>query len=339
MKRIQGRTPMNMKKPVFTAFLVLLLAMPLMAQAQPEEQEEGTFRIGISKIVAHPALDAIEQGMKDYLAEQGFTITYDSQNANGDISAATSIAQKFKSDRVDLAVGITTPSAQALANVFTETPVIFGGVTDPLEAGLVPSYAPNDGNVGGASDKNPVYDQVKTFAEITGIDSIGIIYTSGEANGVQLMNMVQDAAEKLGLAFHASGISNSSEVKSAALALAPRVDGFYVGTDNTVVSAITGISDVASQYEIPFFTADPTSAEGLDYFMVWGFDYYVHGRKTGEAVAQVLSGRKSAGEVGTLFSTEPGEFELWFNLDVAEKLGIDIPQEYLDSALVLYRER
>jgi len=327
---------MNITRILRAAILITLLTMPLAAQAQMEVPDEGAFRIGISKIVAHPALDAIEQGMKDYLAEQGFKITYDVQNANGDISAAMSIAQKFKSDKVDLAVGIATPTAQALANVFDETPVIFGGVTDPLEAGLVPSYEPNGGNVGGASDKNPVYEQVKTFAEITGIDSIGIIYTSGEANGVQLKDMVQDAAEQLGLTFYASGISNSSEVKSAALALAPRVEGFYVGTDNTVVSAITGISDVASQYDIPFFTADPTSAEGLDYFMVWGFDYYVHGRKTGEAVAEVLSGRKTAGEVGTLFSTEPAEFELWFNLDVADKLGIDIPQSYQDSALVLY---
>ncbi len=317
------------------AVMILALIMPVFAQGQAEPEAADTFKVGVSKIVAHPALDAIEQGMKDYLEEQGFKVVYDVQNANGDISAAASIAQKFKADKADLVVGIATPVAQALANVFDTTPVIFGGVTDPLAAGLVPTYEPNSGNVGGASDKNPVYDQVKTFAEITGIQSIGIIYSSGEANGVQLKDMVEEAASRLGLGFSASGISNSSEVKSAALALAPRVDGIYVGTDNTVVSAITGISDVAAQAGIPLFTADPTSAEGLDYFMVWGFNYYVHGRKTGEAVAEVLSGRKSAGEVGTLFSTDPKEFELWFNLDVADKLGIEIPQEYLDAAVVL----
>jgi putative tryptophan/tyrosine transport system substrate-binding protein len=44
---------------------------------------------------------------------------------NGDISTAASIAQKFKADKADLVVGIGTPVAQALANVFTTTPAVF----------------------------------------------------------------------------------------------------------------------------------------------------------------------------------------------------------------------
>jgi putative ABC transport system substrate-binding protein len=326
------------KRDVIGILLILSLAMMnIQAQGNMETLSDDTITIGVSKIVQHPALDAIEQGMKDYLADNGFNdIHYDSQNANGDISTASQIAQKFKADKVDLVVGIGTPTAQALANVFTTTPVIFGGITDPLEAGLVPTYEPNDTNVGGASDKNPVYEQIKLFSEITQSKSIGIIYTSGEANGVQLKNLVEEACEKLGLEFVASGIVNSSEVKQAALALLPRVDALYVGTDNTVVSAIPSISEVCASHHKPFFTADPTSAEGLDYFMVWGFDYYQHGRKTGEAVAQVLSGEKTAGQVGTLFSTDPSEFVLYFNLDVAKRLGITIEQKYLDGAKLLY---
>ncbi|MDA3824232.1 MAG: ABC transporter substrate-binding protein [Bacteroidales bacterium] len=318
------------------ALTMLLIMSTAFGQGVKDEASRDTITIGVSKIVAHPALDAIEQGMVDFLAEKGYSITYDSQNANGDISTATSIAHKFKADKVDLVVGIGTPTAQALANVFDTTPVLFGGITDPLEAGLVPTYEPNSGNVGGASDKNPVFEQIRVFSEITGAKRIGIIFTSGEANGVQLKDLVVESCEKLGLTSVTTGISNSSEVKQAALAIIPRVDAIYVGTDNTVVSAITSISDVCKNSNKPFFTADPTSAEGLDYFMVWGFNYYQHGRKTGEAVDQVLSGKKTAGEVGTLFSTDPTEFELYFNLDVASRLGINIDQKYLDSAKILY---
>jgi putative ABC transport system substrate-binding protein len=306
------------------------------ATGEMEVGESTSIRIGVSKIVTHPALDAIEKGMVDYLDEQGFTISYDSQSANGDISTAASIAQKFKADKVDLAVGIGTPVAQALANVFTETPVVFGGITDPLEAGLVPTYEPNDGNVGGVSDKNPVFDQIKLFSELTGAKTIGIVFTSGEANGVQLKDLVESATKELGLQFVSAGVSNSAEVKSAILSIANRIDGLYVGTDNTVVSAISSLSEVCASAGIPLFTADPTSAEGLDYFMVWGFNYYKHGRKTGEAVAQVLNKEKTAGELGTIFITDPADFELWFNLEVAKRLGITIPKSYLDSAAVLY---
>lgn len=318
--------------------VTLVAGMALVSAAGNREKTlDRAFTIGISKIVTHPALDAIEQGMKDYLAEQGFTIRYDTQSANGDISTAASIAQKFKADKVDLAVGLGTPVAQALANVFHATPVVFGGITDPLEAGLVPTYAPNKGNVGGVSDKNPVFEQIKLFSELTGAKTIGIVFSSGEANGVQLRDMVEEATKNLGLQFVAAGVSNSSEVKQAILSIAHRIDGLYIGTDNTVVSAISSLNAVSMQEKIPFFTADPTSAAGLDYFMVWGFNYYTHGRKTGEAVAQVLRKEKTAGEIGTIFNTDPADFELWFNLDTADSLGITIPQSYLDTAAVIQK--
>lgn len=329
---------MTVKKSSLALVLLVFCSMvPLFAAGNAEAPQSQSFHIGVSKIVTHPALDAIEQGMKDYLAEQGFSIIYDTQSANGDISTAASIAQKFKADKADLVVGIGTPVAQALANVFSDTPVVFGGITDPLEAGLVPTYEPNSGNVGGVSDKNPVYDQIKLFAELTGAQTIGIVFTSGEANGVQLKDMVQQACNDLGLAFVAAGVSNSAEVKQAILSIANRIDGLYVGTDNTVVSAIASLDEVCSHAGIPLFTADPTSAIDLDYFMVWGFNYYKHGRKTGEAVAQVLRGEKTAGELGTIFITDPTEFELWFNLDVADRLGITIDQSYLDAAAVIHQ--
>lgn len=328
----------SMRKIMMIAVcLVILTTQSLFAQGAMETPSD-TFRIGVSKIVIHPALDAIEQGMKDYLSEAGIKAVYDVQSANGDISTAASIAQKFKADKVDLVVGLGTPVAQALSNAFTTTPVIFGGITDPLAAGLVPTYAPNDGNVGGASDKNPVYDQIKLFSELSGAKTIGLVFTSGEANGVLLKDMAAEACLQLGLNFVPAGISNSAEVRSALLAIVNRIDGLYIGTDNTVVSAISTINEVCYQEKIPFFTADPTSADGLDFFMAWGFNYYTHGRKTGEAVYQVLTGRKTAGQIGTIFSTDPLEFELWFNLDLASRLGISIPTTYTDAASVVFKD-
>lgn len=327
-----------MKRITIMVIALIVCSLALFAQAMQEKPADDQILIGISKIITHPALDAIEKGARDYLEEAGIDAVYDVQSANGDISTAAQIAQKFKADKVDLLIGIATPTTQALANVFKETPIVFGGITDPLESGLVPTYGPNDGNVGGVSDKNPVEDQVRVFAEITGAKTIGIVFTSGEANGVQLRDMVSEACKKLNLGFVEAGVSNSAEVKSAILSIANRIDGLYIGTDNTVVSAIASLSEVCSQYKIPYFTADPTSAEGLEFFMVWGFDYYKHGRKTGEAAYQVLTGKKTAGQLGTIFTTDVKDFELWLNLDVAKKLGITIGESYLQSAAVLIKD-
>ena len=50
--------------------------------------------IGISKIVAHPALDAVEQGIQDELKSRGRNFAYDLQNANGDIATASTLSVK-----------------------------------------------------------------------------------------------------------------------------------------------------------------------------------------------------------------------------------------------------
>ncbi len=292
-----------------------------------------TYKIGVSKIVAHPALDAAEKGLMDYLATTDLKVSFDLQNANGDISTSSSIAQKFKSDKVDVAVGIATPTAQALAQVFSNssTPVVFSAVTDSTEAGLVAA------NIAGVSDKNPVEEQIKLLADLTGAKSIGNIYASGEANGVILMEMAKAACDKLGIGFVSAAISNSSEVKMATQSIIDRVDAVYIATDNAVISALASVDDVTTKAGKPLMSADPSGVDGLNVMISWGFDYYSIGLETGRVVERILKGEK-AGTIGTVYITDPTKFELWFNLDTAKKLGYTIPQSLQDSAAVLIKD-
>ncbi len=107
--------------------------------------------IGISKIVAHPALDALEIGVQDGIRKSFPNARFDLQNANGELATAASIAQKFKSQKVDIAIGIATPTAQALVGAIKNTPVIFCAVTDPVKAGLVASVEAADAMVKAAN--------------------------------------------------------------------------------------------------------------------------------------------------------------------------------------------
>ena len=262
---------------------------------------------------------------------------YDFQNANGEVSASAQIAQKFKSDRVAVSLGIATPVAQALANVFSDEPVVFSAVTDPVDAGLVPSYSvPHGGNVAGVSDMSPVESQIELLAKLTGAKTIGNVYASGEANGVILMEQAKAATEKLGLQFVTAAVANTAEVKQALQAIINRVDAVYIATDNTVVSAIPSIDDVANKAGVPYMASDPSLVEGLDFLVAWGFDYYKIGLATGKIIEQVLDG-KPAGDIGTVFLEDPNDFELWFNLDVADRLNIKIDEDLVNNAAVIYK--
>ena len=323
-------------KKYIALFLMLLAAFTLAAGGNAETEDDGTVLIGVSKLLSHAALDAVEEGLQDYLSTTDLQVRYDFQNANGDISTAASIAQQFDSENCDVVLGIGTASAQALANVFTDIPVLFAAVTDPVDAGLVVSNEGSaDSNVCGVSDMNPVKEQISLLHEITGATRIGNVYSSGEQNGVVLMEQAQAACDELGLELVPVAVSNSSEVRTALQSIIDRVDAVYIATDNNVISAIATIDDVCNDAGIPLFSSDPSGIDGLKCMIAWGFNYHSIGTATGELIYDIVVNGANPGEQGTVFLTDPADFELWFNLDTAAKLGYTIPQEYLDSAAVI----
>ena len=329
-----------MKVNIFkiTAFsLILLTALTGCSKKQEaatpaaEIKEAPIIRIGITKIVAHPALDALEQGAVEVIKETYPDAIFDLQNANGEMSTANSIAQKFKADKVDLAIGIATPTSQALANTIKDAPILYSAVTDPVDAGLVDSYDQGGENVTGISDMTPVKDQIKLLASLTNIKKLGHIYSSSEANAVRLAEVAEEACKELGIEFIGTTVSNSAEVKQATQTIIDKVDGIYISTDNTVVSALAAVSDVATRAGKPILSADPSSAKDIEILIAWGFDYYKMGKACGRMAIEVLQGKKTS-EIPTTYMTSVDDIDLLVNLDVAAKLGITIPEDLIAKA-------
>ena len=312
---------------VIALFLVALVPVSSLFAAAPPKK----IVIGISKIVAHPALDAVEKGIQDELAAAKINATFDLQNANGDIGTAASIANKFQSEKVTIAVGIATPTSQSLVNTLKGIPVVFSAVTDPVKAGLVPSLKGAKKPVTGVSDMTPVKQQIELLLKIKKIKRLGHIYTSSEENAVVLAGVVKQACKELGLEYVETTVSKSAEVKQAVQAIIKRVDALYISTDNTVVSALSSITDVASKNGVPIMSADPSSAEKYPVLAAWGFDYYKMGRATGGLIVEILNGKK-AEQIPTRFMTKTSDVDLLINIDVAKKLGLKFPKDIIKSA-------
>ncbi|MCH5288943.1 MAG: ABC transporter substrate-binding protein [Treponema sp.] len=312
-----------------------LLAAAVVLAGCSKQAADGTKRIGIAKIVQHVALDDVERGIIDVIDEAGFAVTYDLQNANGDVNTAAQIAAKYKDERVDLAVGIATPVALALANTIKDIPIVFGTVTDPLSTGLVTTLDHGEGNVTGMSDYVDTGTQVALFKDVAGIKTLGYIYTSNEGNSISSLNLVQEACESLGLQLVTQAITNSSEVKAAAEAIVGRVDGIYLTTDNTVFSALASLVQVFGSAKKPIFSADVTGAQAGGILMASGFNYYKAGRATGEMCVQILNGAKPS-ELPVRFMTEPSDSDLLLDLDAARNCGITFSEELLAQANMIF---
>ena len=292
------------------------------------------YRVGVTVIVSHPALDGVQRGFEQALEDAGLAVTYDYQNAQGDMSTAHTIAQKFAQDSsIDLVHAIATPTAQAACKVIKQKPVVFDAVTDPVGAGLVKSLAPDGRNVTGLSDQWDIDLQIATYMKVLpAVKTWGTIYNAGDANSVKSISLARAAMEKRNLKLVEVTVSSSSEVFTAAQSLANRVDAIYISSDNIAVSAFEAITRVANQHKIPLFAGD-TGSVARGAIMALGYNYYKTGYSAGQLAVQILRDGKKPGDIASIRVADiPDILELYLSLINAKAQGVDLPADLVEKA-------
>lgn len=177
----------------------------------------------------------------------------------------------------------------------------------------------------------PVREQIEMLVRLGGVRRVGHVYSSGEADAVTLAKQAEETCKELGVEFVAATVTNSAEVRQAALSIINNVDAIYLSTDNTVVSAISALTSVAADAGVPIISADPSSAEEFKILAAYGFDYYTMGRSTGRLIDRILKGA-DPGDIPVQFLTSAEDLVLLVNLDIANKLGITLDADVVASA-------
>ena len=307
----------------------LVVAMVTVALIIPGAALAKTYKIGVSVIVSHPALDADQKGFEQALKEAGIDVKYDYQNAQGDMSNAQAIARKFKGDDLDLVHSIATPTSQAIVKVITKTPVVYSSVTDPVDAGLVKTMGSAGGNVTGVSDAWPYERQVKLHHEmVPSAKKWGTIYNAGDANSVKSMTWARAAMKKFGLEYIEVAVSTSAEVHMAAQSLIDRVDAVFIISDNTVVSAFESLVKVCNDKKKPLFGGG-TESVPRGSIAALGFDYFQVGYTAGLKAVQILKDGKSAGDIPSSLTKK---LKLVVNLKAAKAQGLKLDDKFVKMA-------
>lgn len=310
----------------------LVLAVPFTAGAQDKKM----VRVGVTKIVSHAALDAVEKGFEVALASAGFkegvNVTYDRQYAQGDLAKAAAIAQKFNDDKPDLVHSISTSSSQAVIKLISRTPVVFAAVSDPVGSGLVAKdSAPGrktGTNVTGVSDLWPVHLQMQTYARfVPAAKKWGTIFNPAEANSVIHVRAMRESAKSLGLELVEVSVASGSEVERAVRSLVGKVQAIAVTSDNTSVSHLDAIVRVCDQHKIPLFAGDVDSVQ-RGAIAAYGMDYFLVGYSAGKKAALVLKGVKP----GDIPWGPVEKFSLVINLKAARAQGVVVAPELLKLA-------
>lgn len=316
-----------MKKSIRVLFLVLIgfVLVACGADDQAETTDES-YTVGILQFMEHNSLTEAKDGFMDELKESNLNITFEVMNAQGDQSNLQSMSEQLAS-KTELMLAIATPAAQALATVEQEKPILFTAVTDAVDAGLVDGNETPGRNLTGTSDMVPIDEQIALLLSIVpDADTIGIIYSSSEPNSVIQANLAIEALEAAGITVEVSTVTSTNDVQQVVTSLAPKVDGLYIPTDNTIASTIATVGEVAREYNLPVVGGDSNQVDG-GALATYGISYEELGRQTARMAIEILQNGQSPDDIPVEFSDN---LELAVNKEMADAIGIDPESISLD---------
>ena len=281
------------------------------------------YRIGITQIASHPALDSAREGFKDAFKEAGIEADFDEKNANGETANANLIANNFVSSKEDLIFAIATNAAQPASQATNEIPVVFSAITDPQAAGILKD------NGSGVRDRMDVKQQIELLLKLNpNIKNLGVIYNSSEQNSKIQVEDLKKAAKELGINVVEKSIVQANEIPQAADSLVREADAVYLPTDNLVASVVSLITEKATTAKKIVFGAEAAHVKG-GALITQGVSYYEIGKEAGKIAIDILKNGKKPNEIK--FKTMPLN-EIVVNAKTLAALGISLPEDVKSKA-------
>lgn len=290
----------------------------------------ATYTVGILQTASHPALDATREGFMEELSTLlNGDITWVVHNAQGTISQAHAIAQQLHTNSAYNAFfAIATPAAQALASVEKERPIIIAAVTDPASLGFVSPTT----NVCGISDMIDIPAQIDMLIKLLPkAQTIGLLYTSGEANSVALVQKMEQELTRHGLMVSHFAVSGEADIQAMTESACRKVDVLLTPTDNTIAATMPLITSITRTYLKPLIASHNAAvAEGA--LAARGVDYKESGKEAARvAYALLVDGAQPA----DLSFTQGNSNTVMVNQDTLALLSLEIPEDMQNYVLLV----
>ncbi|MGO1580669.1 MAG: ABC transporter substrate-binding protein [Peptoniphilaceae bacterium] len=280
--------------------IILMLALVGCRENDISEKEDGLLKneskekikIGLIKYTDHISLDAARDGFLEGLEEDGIEIELIEESANGDISLISTIAQKLKSQKVNLIYAISTPAAQGSKRVIDDIPIVFSAVTDPIGAGIVDNLEKPSGNITGVTDYVNPSSQVDEFLNLyPNIKTFGVLYNTSEQNSEIQVEELEKVLSEKNIKLEKMGVNNINDIAQGIEALSNKIDALFALTDNMVANAAPVVSESLLKYKIPSLSAEEGQVKnGL--LISQGINYKEQGKQAAKIAIQILNGKE-----------------------------------------------
>jgi putative ABC transport system substrate-binding protein len=281
----------------------------------PDERLTGVFRQGLAEV--------------GYI--EGRNVVIDYRNADNRYERLPGLVTELVKRPVAVIVAITTPPALAAKTVGTTIPLVFMVADDPVNLGLVASFARPGGTATGVSflfsDLGP--KQLGLLREVVPrATRIGLLINPHNANAEVVKRELTAAGAGIGVEIIAAEASDSRQIEAAfAILVGHHVEALVVGTDPFFFRRRVQITTLATRHALPaiYNAREYADAGGL---LAYGTSLPEAFRQTGVYAGRVLKGEKLA-DLPVMQSTK---FVFVVNQPTARALGIEVPPSLLAQA-------
>jgi putative tryptophan/tyrosine transport system substrate-binding protein len=306
-----------------------LLAASLGAGA---ESTSKVYRIGFLEAGAASVnrhfLEAFEKGLREYGYVDGENVVIDARWAEGKAERFPELLAELVKLKPDVIVVASTLGAVAAKKSIASIPVVFVGVSGPLDKGLVASLARPGGNMTGISrvfGEGLLGKGLQLLKEmVPGASRIAILWNAAGEVEPRLVE-AQAAVRTLGMTSLPIDVREPSGLADAfARMRQQKADAMMVVADPMTLRNRETIVKLAAANRMPavYEFAEFARAGGL---IAYSASAPANFQRAALYVDKILKGAKPA----DLSVEQPTKFDLVINLKTAKALGLTIPQSLL----------
>jgi putative tryptophan/tyrosine transport system substrate-binding protein len=314
----------------FISLLGGATAWPLAARAQ---QPGKVLRVGFlgtsSPSLERHLVNAFLQKLRELGYVEGETIAIEYRWAEGQDDRLPNLASDLVRVKPDVIVTTGTPGTLAAKRATATIPIVFASSGNPINTGLVASFARPGGNITGFTISGPELEgkrlQILKDA-VPALSRVAVLWNSANPGNADFYQLTRAAAAALGLTLRpvveVRRIDDFNDAFSTIAVTKP--DAMIVLADRFLLAHRMEIVSFASTSRLPTIYAyrGYVDAGGLMSYSPNDLEQF---RRAAVYVDNILKGAKPT----DLPVQEPTKFELVINLKTARSLNLEIPRDLL----------
>lgn len=274
-----------------------------------------------------PQLDSFTAGLRGHGYVEGTTVELDVRYANRVQAAVPKLLREALAAKAELIVVGGVANAKLAREATATVPIVVYVMSDPVDAGLVSSFAHPGGNLTGLADlaDETTLKRLELAAAVVPNSARLLLFLDPAFPATKKIEArLKETAATLRMRIEPVHVADQAALESALSALdKSRSDVLVAGPTAILVAHSKLLIERALDRGVPvvhYWTG--TAEQGA--LISYGVNIHENLRRTAFYVDRILKGARA----GDLPIEQPTKYELVLNLKTAKQLGIAIPQPF-----------